>query len=498
MNDQKNNRNAQGPDTRDSEKELGVLTRRNLLVGGASASVIAASSMIGASAEPHEQKPHDQNQGHVIVVGGGFCGVTAARELTAYGYNVTLLEARNRLGGRTFTAPFADEMVDMGGTWVHWLQPHVWAEISRYGMELEETLGAVADDIIYLDYEGKRHTAKSSSFWNSREAFDQVFDKFFANAYWIMPRPADPFADDQWVKEDRYSIQDKLDSTDLSEIERIMCDMFLTTCGSAPPEEISWVDMMRMYALSGYSGVVFNDVASRFKIKGGTKTLLDRIAADSRAQIRLATPVYSVTQTADGVEVVTDADEVIKADALISTVPLNVLKDVKFTPALSAGKLAVSRQTHAGQGTKIHIQLDKEYPIFSGWAPGGNTPLNYILWDGVKNGHTHLIAFGPSTETLDMNDGDAVQAAIRQFLPDANVINAFGYGWNVDPYSQGVWAISRPGQMSKYIKDLQAAEGRIHFASADWASGWRGTIDGAIEQGLVTARNVRKQLSEQA
>ena len=78
----------------------------------------------------------------VIVIGGGFCGVTAARELGQRGYDVTLLEARNRLGGRTFTAEFAGEATDMGGTWIHWQQPHVWSEMQRYGLKLKETPGA--------------------------------------------------------------------------------------------------------------------------------------------------------------------------------------------------------------------------------------------------------------------------------------------------------------------------------------------------------------------
>src|SRR5690606_16926200 len=115
-----------------------------------------------------------------------------ARELGVLGFDVTLLEARNRLGGRTFTAEFAGEMVDMGGTWVHWLQPHVWAEIRRYNMDLEETLGGVAEDIIYLDYQGKRHTAKSSKLWPTREAFEKVIATYFKDAYEIMPRPANP------------------------------------------------------------------------------------------------------------------------------------------------------------------------------------------------------------------------------------------------------------------------------------------------------------------
>jgi monoamine oxidase len=114
---------------------LGLAAASMLLGGAASASARAAPcSWIAASCDRG---------------GWRICGVTAAR-VRECGVRVTLLEAR-RLGGRTFTSDFAGHQVDFGGTWVHWLQPHVWAEISRYGVALDEAPGAVADRIIYLD-----------------------------------------------------------------------------------------------------------------------------------------------------------------------------------------------------------------------------------------------------------------------------------------------------------------------------------------------------------
>ena len=74
----------------------------------------------------------------VVIIGGGFAGVTAARELTMRGRTAVLVEARDRLGGRTHTAPHDGHDMELGGTWVHPVQPNVWAEITRYGLELEE------------------------------------------------------------------------------------------------------------------------------------------------------------------------------------------------------------------------------------------------------------------------------------------------------------------------------------------------------------------------
>lgn len=78
----------------------------------------------------------------VVVVGAGYAGLTAARDLTTSGYNVLLLEARDRIGGRTFTATIDGHHFELGGTYVHWSQPHLYREISRYSMQkdLEPTI----------------------------------------------------------------------------------------------------------------------------------------------------------------------------------------------------------------------------------------------------------------------------------------------------------------------------------------------------------------------
>ncbi|CAG1998698.1 unnamed protein product [Fusarium graminearum] len=63
---------------------------------------------------------HIDNSYDVIVIGAGFAGLVAARELAAKGLKVLIIEARDRIGGRTWTARAFGEDFEMGGTWVHW------------------------------------------------------------------------------------------------------------------------------------------------------------------------------------------------------------------------------------------------------------------------------------------------------------------------------------------------------------------------------------------
>ena len=66
---------------------------------------------------------------------------------------------------------------------------------------------------------------------------------------------------------------------------------------------------------------------------------------------------------------------------------------------------------------------------------------------------------------------------MRRILPGAEVQWAVGYDWNADPYSRGTWCVFRPGQLTRYLRELQRPEGRVFYASGDNANGCRGFID---------------------
>lgn len=83
---------------------------------------------------PPQNVTAGQSTFDVIVVGAGYAGLTACRDLCTSGFKVLLLEARDRIGGRTYTVDIGGHLYEMGGTWVHWNQPHVYREMSRYRM----------------------------------------------------------------------------------------------------------------------------------------------------------------------------------------------------------------------------------------------------------------------------------------------------------------------------------------------------------------------------
>ena len=142
----------------------------------------------------------------VIVVGGGFAGVTAAREAALRGRSVLLLEARDRLGGRTWTAEWAGTSIEFGGAWVHWHQPHTWSEITRAGLEV-----ALSDDADVAGWyvgDERRSAAIAERDAIARRGWDSFVDGVEA----ALPKPHDPLsAIDELVRFDRMSIAERLD-----------------------------------------------------------------------------------------------------------------------------------------------------------------------------------------------------------------------------------------------------------------------------------------------
>jgi monoamine oxidase len=210
---------------------------------------------------------------------------------------------------------------------------------------------------------------------------------------------------------------------------------------------------------------------------------------DASVDVRLGTTVTRVRHDSAGAALTTADGDDIRADAVIVTTPLNVLNSVEFDPPLSEGKRATAAQGQASSGVKAWARLRGEYEPFVALA-AGTAPLTLAQVDRVGDGETVVVLFGPEAAALDGNDPVEVQDALRQWLPDAEVIETASHDWVADPLAGETWPMLRPGQLTGALAELQRPEGRVVLAGSDYASGWMGFIDGAIESGLRAARLV--------
>jgi monoamine oxidase len=426
----------------------------------------------------------------VVVIGGGFAGITAARDLKQRGFDVLLLEARDRLGGRTWHKEVNGFPVELGGTWIHWTQPFVWAEKERYGLEIQETPGCAAERIA-IKIDDQVHDLQDDQLAEFVEGFHQFFAE--SKAVWELPYNSQ-HTREAIVGCDALTVADRLAALQLTPLQRTAVGGMLEILSMNQPANASYVEMMRCWSLTGWNYELFNDTAARYKFTDGTGALVNAIVEDGGFEVALNTSVASVQQTPNGVSVTTTNGEVVNAKRAVVTVPLNVLNSVAFDPPLSSVKQEASELKHVGGGYKVFFEVDGDPGAVMTLSRSTNSPL--IGSFTYKRGQQHSVLAGFSLEPGALEKPlSEWQTVLEEFLPGVRLLSTFGHDWGGDALSQGSWCTYRPGTFGRFVDELPRPEGHLVFASGDTSEGWRGFIEGAIASGSKAAVAIAKSLN---
>lgn len=449
------------------------------------------NGLTSPAALPAKSLPHDDYD--VVVIGAGFAGLTAARELGLRGLRVAIIEARDRIGGRTFTAEQDGQKFEVGGTWVHWGQPYVWNELHRYGLDITESVSGTADSISLLTAEGLV-TDSAEAMGNDLDAALSAY----CNVDGASGRVAfaNPHADsaDLLGEFDGQSLADRFRDTPVSGRQRDLLLSFISMNAATDPGKGSLYDQLRWWALGDYSADSLLKRLGRYKIAKGTSALALALLKDSNADLVLEEPVSRV-ETVEGKVRIHAKNFSVGCKAVVVAVPMNVLDDIDFGQGLPEARSAAHRERHVCAGTKFIARVDRNVGAWVGFAPYPN-PLTMVVADREVDGKSVLVGFGPD-DAVDLQDIRAVEAELRKFIPEINVQEVVAHDWTHDPYAKGGWTWFSPNQTSRVLATLQTPAPPLFFASTDWASGWRGFIDGAIEDGIRGARNALEFLRSQ-
>jgi (S)-6-hydroxynicotine oxidase len=418
----------------------------------------------------------------VIVVGGGFAGVRAARDLSDAGRSVCVLEARDRLGGRTWTRPFTGrrEAVEMGGTWVaRSVHAYVAQEVDRYGLKLVASHGGALDVRWHLD--GRLSTNFPLEL-DDRFELERVLFEIIKMSHRIdpsIPRGRQDLADLDTP------IDELLKTLAPPQSVRDFLYMWAGLGSGALPSEwsalaaLSWIAAMNNSVYGWYGAVT-----DRFEI--GTSGVIELLASDYRVTTELSCPVTRVAQTESAVEVTATDGRTFSASTAVIATPLGVWPDIEFDPPLPDDKLVPASKNHPGRMLKTWMVAENLSKNL--YASGWGTDFVQVFPElDVEEGSIAMSMCCPPS-ALDVSDLDAVTSAVRQFDPAARVLATDAHDWAHDPFAKGTWMVPPPGMLSRYHSALSRPEGRLAFAGADIAIRWFGWIDRALETGARAAR----------
>jgi monoamine oxidase len=424
----------------------------------------------------------------VIVIGGGFSGMTAARELRLLGHSVLVLEARDRIGGRTWVDQRFNSNLEMGGTYVHWHQPHVWTEITRYGLEIVS--GPKAEKVYWIS-DGKIHQSSATEYKNKLRG---TVERLMSESHQYLPFPYDPLHSPLLKGMDGVTADQFMKDFGLTQEEYDILHGWVASDFCGAPEEGAATQIFRWWVFSQGNWNTHSAMISSFRLKDGTKALIEAIADDADADIKLSAIVKSVEHTPDAVFITDMEGNLYKGKAAIVTVPLTTLKKIDFEPPLSAAKQAASLEGQTSKGVKIWARVRGIIEPFDALAPG-SYPLNSVHLDRYIDGDSIVVGFGPSAAWLNPNDRLGVEKALRHWIPELEVIESTGHDWVNDEFSQETWPMLKPNQLTTYFEEWNTPENGVFLAGSTYAKGWAGFIDGAIESGITVSRRVHKHLT---
>ncbi|KAJ4317088.1 hypothetical protein N0V84_007541 [Fusarium piperis] len=433
----------------------------------------------------------------VIVIGAGFAGLTAARDLSLQGLRTLLLEARDRIGGRTWSAKGQNDDYEMGGGWVHHLQPHVWAEMSRYGLvEPKRSIGLSPDTPLNIDGKLQNVEEADASFLPLAAAF---FDVDGQGGRSVMPQANQPLLNREAIARWDISAEERIRQMDVSPEQKKLLHMWMAISGLTDVSKIGFLSLLRLYALSGYSFQQFLEINGTFKIPGGTTALANRIFAEFKGPALFNRHITSITSTSGGATVQVKDGEKFSANQVICTIPIHCLADINFSPPLPESFTSI---VHHNLGGKLHAHSPNGSARFFGVTTPDKAACFGFTESESKTGGVNMVLFRSSRlETANPPPLAILDEVLQDLKPDAvdlGTINEYlWHDWQADQFAKGAWPVypskTLSGSLSRLMENKRVTS-TLTLAGSDWADGWVGYMDGAIEQGRRAAFAIGHEL----
>lgn len=432
----------------------------------------------------------------VLVIGSGLAGLTAARDLRDHGYVVTVLEARERIGGRTYTRGFRGHeelIVEIGGAHLNLRgEVNMRREIERYDIPVYAHSDAVTDMRFVVDGQLRQGLPVPAG---ELAAVERAVIRLSNDAARL--NPAVPLAE-QAINDVDISIADYFRNLDLPPQTYDFVVGVLAGWIQADAERTSVLHLLQAVLSCGGSPIntFFGTFGEGFV--NGVSDLVNALAG-SDLDVRLGTTVTRISHDAGGVTVETAEGETFTARGCVMAVPAWTLRNVAFEPALGPDKQQMLAQEHSIKGVKRVFLVEGAPAGFFG-VGGLSSRVQWLFEDRVlDDGRALLVGFSLYEDLVD-NDIDVAQVAIQEYIPGVRVLAVDGEDWYGDPLTRGIVGFCPPGLARSFSAVLSRPEGPIAFAGAEFvttATFW-GWMEGAVRTAHEAASYVSNTLSKPA
>lgn len=450
----------------------------------------------------------------VVVVGAGLAGLSAARELKRLGVDVVVVEARDRVGGRTLNESIGDgEIVELGGQWVGPTQDHALKLIEDLGLS---TFPTYNEGLNLIERRGRTRTYSGTIPKINPVSLAEV-----GVALARLNRMASkvdverPWAQAELAKWDSETFATWMRRNAKTPAARDMLRLAIEAVWAAEPEDVSLLHAL-FYIRSAGSLELLLDTeggAQESRVVGGTQLISGRMAEELDGAVHLGFPVrrihwqempgehgpglpelgpHAVTVEADGLTV--------SARAAVIALPPAVAGRLEYDPVLPATRDGLTQRMVQGTVVKCHAIYSEPFwraDGFSGQATSADGPVSVTFDNSPPSGNPGvLLAFLEGNAARHATDlpGDerrqiVLDCLVRLFGPKAADPERFvDKAWAADEFARGCYGGYLPtGAWIPYGEALRKPVGPLHWAGAETATKWAGYMDGAISSGIRAA-----------
>ena len=491
--------------------DRGRTTRRGQLQAGAA--VGAAAALPATAAADDDERRGRRRRVDVVVVGAGLAGLSAAHRLAGARGSVVVLEARDRVGGRTLNRSVGEgEVVEVGGQWIGPTQDRLAALARELGVATYKTF--FQGQAVY-HRKGQRILFDSTSpVPPDPDAGDAARVVVGLDALSAGVSRTEPWASPRAAEFDSQTFETWKLANVATDGGRFLTDLAIQAVWACEPRDVSLLHVLFYIACAGNEttpGSLFRlistpDGAQDSRFVGGSQRIAEGLARRLGRRVVLEAPVRRIAAEGGGVRVVSDAGTWI-CRRVIVTGPPALTAQIDVEPALPADRAQLVQRFPQGSAIKCHAV----YPMpfwrdegLSGYVNADSGPIRLMYDNTPASGRPGVLlgfieghearAWGarPAAERR-----AAVLDAFARFIgPRAAAPTRFvEQDWAQEPWTRGCYVgFTPPGVLLDYGPAIRRPVGPIHWAGAEYATFWNGYMDGAVRSGEEVAGDVLQAL----